>query len=66
MTDGSAHQRHADAVAQGREFYLDPETGFKVFTELAHRKRGTCCGSGCRHCPFGHECVPEDMRPKRP
>ncbi|MCO6485515.1 MAG: hypothetical protein J5I41_07015 [Saprospiraceae bacterium] len=23
-----------------------------VFTESFHRKRGTCCGSGCRHCPW--------------
>ena len=26
-------------------------------TELAHKKRGKCCGSGCRHCPFNHENV---------
>lgn len=23
-----------------------------VFTEAYHLKRGACCGSGCRHCPF--------------
>jgi hypothetical protein len=24
-----------------------------VFTAAYHLKRGTCCGSGCRHCPYG-------------
>jgi hypothetical protein len=24
-----------------------------VFTEQYHRKRGYCCESGCRHCPYG-------------
>ena len=28
------------------------EGGYTVFTELFHLERGTCCGSGCRHCPF--------------
>ncbi|MGA2755223.1 MAG: DUF5522 domain-containing protein [Terracidiphilus sp.] len=23
-----------------------------VFTVAYHLKRGTCCGSGCRHCPY--------------
>ncbi len=26
-----------------------------VFTEVFHRKRGYCCGSGCRHCPYSEE-----------
>jgi hypothetical protein len=23
-----------------------------VFTAAYHLKRGTCCNSGCRHCPY--------------
>ena len=23
-----------------------------VFTAAYHLKRGACCGSGCRHCPY--------------
>jgi hypothetical protein len=34
------------------DFYLSEE-GYKVFTEKYHLKRGYCCESGCRHCPFG-------------
>jgi hypothetical protein len=32
------------------DFYLEGET--MVFTEQYHRRRGYCCGSGCRHCPY--------------
>jgi hypothetical protein len=24
-----------------------------VFTAAYHLKRGSCCGSNCRHCPYG-------------
>jgi len=32
------------------DFYY--ENGLMVFTAAYHLKRGTCCNSGCRHCPF--------------
>jgi hypothetical protein len=32
--------------------YQTPE-GFLVFTEKYHLKRGYCCESNCRHCPYG-------------
>mmetsp|Transcript_27624 Transcript_27624/g.76032 ORF Transcript_27624/g.76032 Transcript_27624/m.76032 type:complete len:703 (-) Transcript_27624:957-3065(-) len=50
-------ERHKDACERGEDFYDDPETGYKVFTEVAHKKRGYCCGSGCRHCPYNHQNV---------
>jgi hypothetical protein len=28
------------------------ENGLLVYTAADHRKRGYCCGSGCRHCPY--------------
>ncbi len=45
---------HDDAVRRGQDRYTDPETGARVFTELFHHRRGFCCGSMCRHCPFDH------------
>jgi ATP-binding cassette subfamily B (MDR/TAP) protein 1 len=45
---------HKAACDQGAMSYKDPDTGYQVFTELAHKKRGKCCGSGCRHCPYSH------------
>jgi len=43
---------HDAAMAAGREGYFDPDTGFFVFTAATLAERGTCCGSGCRHCPY--------------
>ncbi|MBL6610730.1 MAG: hypothetical protein ISP51_01605 [Flavobacteriaceae bacterium] len=31
------------------------ENGYRVFTEKYHLKRGYCCQSGCRHCPYGFD-----------
>ncbi|MBK8847713.1 MAG: hypothetical protein IPO27_14685 [Bacteroidetes bacterium] len=33
------------------DYYLTPE-GYVVFTEKYHLKRGYCCQSNCRHCPY--------------
>ena len=43
---------HAAAVAAGRDTYRDPATGFQVLTAAFLIERGTCCDSGCRHCPY--------------
>ena len=34
----------------GKDYYL--ENGKIVLTEIYHKKRGTCCGSNCRHCAY--------------
>ncbi len=46
------------ALSEGIDYYLD-ENGLLVFTAAYHLRRGTCCGSGCRHCPFEHVNVPK-------
>ena len=38
------------AALDCKDYYI--EGGRLVFTEAYHLKRGYCCGSGCRHCPF--------------
>jgi len=53
---------HLEAVRRGRHTYVDPRSGFTVFTQLAGIHRGSCCGSGCRHCAFSHENVPPERR----
>jgi hypothetical protein len=35
------------------DFYYSEE-GYIVFTEKYHLKRGYCCKSGCKHCPYGY------------
>lgn len=32
------------------DFYF--HNGLMVFTEQYHLRRGHCCGSNCRHCPY--------------
>jgi len=34
-----------------KDFYFD-ENGRMVMTESYHIKRGSCCGNGCKHCPY--------------
>jgi len=36
------------------DYYTTPE-GYRCFTEQYHLKRGYCCESGCRHCPYGFD-----------
>lgn len=46
---------------EGEDFYINKE-GMFVFTETYHIKRGSCCGSGCIHCPYNYGRVPEPRR----
>lgn len=39
------------ALVEGEDYYLTPEGRF-VFTAAYLQRRGHCCGSGCRHCPY--------------
>jgi len=42
-------------LIEGLDYYL--ENGQWVFKAWSHLKRGYCCGSGCRHCPYPKELV---------
>jgi Family of unknown function (DUF5522) len=44
---------HHRALLLGEPGYLDPGSGLFVQTARTLWERGTCCGIGCRHCPFG-------------
>jgi hypothetical protein len=37
------------------EDFYTTEEGFIIFTEKYHLKRGQCCLSGCKHCPYGFD-----------
>ncbi|NWF51268.1 MAG: hypothetical protein HXY49_12090 [Ignavibacteriaceae bacterium] len=45
-------KRHRFSIKNNLESYIDPRTGFKVFTAEYLYNRGFCCGNLCRHCPF--------------
>jgi hypothetical protein len=38
------------ALVEGEDFYFEDE--LMVFTAAYLLRRGYCCGSGCRHCPY--------------
>uniref|UniRef100_A0A6J0SVB5 Uncharacterized protein C1orf53 homolog n=1 Tax=Pogona vitticeps TaxID=103695 RepID=A0A6J0SVB5_9SAUR len=56
---------HEEACAVGQDSYVDPITGYLVFTRVAHLQRGHCCGSACRHCPYGQANVKDLSKKKR-
>jgi hypothetical protein len=43
---------HAAAMQAGADTYIDPSSGLTVLTASYLARRGYCCDSGCRHCPF--------------
>ncbi|MBK9107989.1 MAG: hypothetical protein IPM92_06290 [Saprospiraceae bacterium] len=42
--------QESEIAFSNADFY--EEEGKIVFTETYHLKRGYCCQSGCRHCPY--------------
>ena len=45
--EGSCWQLHREACDRGEDTYVDPATGYTVFTELSAARRGKCCGGLC-------------------
>lgn len=54
---------HDAALARGEAGYPDPKTGLFVLTAAFLARRGTCCGRGCRHCPYVDDVWPEQPAP---
>ena len=48
-------------LIEGEDYYLN-ENGLLVFTKKFLLERGYCCGSGCKHCPYDYEAVPQPKR----
>ncbi|KAF6274433.1 hypothetical protein mRhiFer1_001798 [Rhinolophus ferrumequinum] len=64
-TDRRIADLHAAACAAGQLSYVDPATGYMVLTRVAHLQRGKCCGSACRHCPYGQVNVKDPSKKKQ-
>ncbi len=45
------------------DYYI--ENGYFVFTEKYHLKRGHCCKSECRHCPWKYSKKNNDRNTKK-
>ena len=50
-------------LKEKEDYYLD-KNGLLVFTEKYLTERGTCCGNGCRHCPYDYKSVAEPIKSK--
>jgi Family of unknown function (DUF5522)/Cysteine-rich CWC len=47
----SKNSKTAPLKISSEDFYF--ENGLMVFTAACLLRRGYCCGSNCRHCPYG-------------
>ena len=47
------------------EDYYFNEKGLLVFTAAYHKKRGYCCGNGCKHCAYNFEAVADEQIKKK-
>ena len=54
-----SHPRYAEIIAahdaaleHGEDGYVDPVSGWWVFSAAHLLDRGDCCANGCRHCPY--------------
>ena len=47
---GAKNEAARASLVEGEDYYR--EGAAIVFTAAYHLRRGTCCGSGCRHCPY--------------
>ena len=52
-TERDSSQPSIISPKEGEDYYWDGP--YMVFTETYHLKRGYCCKSGCRHCPYGYQ-----------
>jgi hypothetical protein len=53
--DPAYHQiieAHVEALRARSDTYVDPRSGLTVLTAGYLARRGYCCDSGCRHCPY--------------
>lgn len=48
-------------LIEGEDYYVN-EQGLVTLTAHYLRKRGYCCGNGCKHCPYDYEAVREPRR----
>ncbi|WP_224996659.1 DUF5522 domain-containing protein [Cesiribacter sp. SM1] len=46
---------------QSGDYYFNSQ-GLMVFTKQYHLRRGYCCGSGCRHCPWRQKSPQQDRQ----
>jgi hypothetical protein len=58
MMDNKGDRKEKEAEGRKKLSFMPKEEineqGNWVFTSEYHLKRGYCCNSGCKHCPYGY------------
>ena len=52
--DKSTYGKSSAVKLENDNFYYSND-GLIIFTEKYHLKRGYCCESKCKHCPYGFD-----------
>lgn len=47
-------------LREGADFYWEGRA--MVFTSDYHQRRGSCCGTGCRHCPYDPPWIKDNQK----
>ncbi len=42
-----------EGLQEGIDYTIDADSGYMIFTFSYLTKRGYCCESACRNCPYG-------------
>ncbi len=50
INEAPSYATDRQKMEEGIDYYI--ENGLLVMSTWYHLKRGTCCGSGCRYCPY--------------
>ena len=52
-TENKTQTSNQSKLVEDIDYYF--ENGLMVLTAHFLKKRGYCCGNGCRHCPYSKE-----------
>ena len=52
MKDEETKKLHEEAIKNNKNFYIEPGTGFMIWTKDFLLKREFCCENDCKHCPY--------------
>jgi hypothetical protein len=55
----------SNQIKLAKEDFYKSKDGYIIFTEKYHLKRGYCCKSGCKHCPYGYNKETDSLKKKK-
>lgn len=55
MVEVASEYKNGKELIESIDYTMDD--GNMVFSKWFHLKRGSCCGNGCRNCPYGTKTI---------